>query len=148
MLPWSRRRSSGCSAESQSEIAENVRVHELLVDGGPVEHRGPDGQVRTAYVRLIDFDNPGNNDWPAVSQLTIVPGKNRRLDGLVFGNDIPLALLELKNPADLRRGVRASISNKDTISQITGTVVAEMQAWTSRWLQGVVERKVLGCVHI
>jgi len=50
-------------AESQAELAENFRVHKLLVDGVPVEHRGPDGQVRTAYVRLIDFDNPGNNDW-------------------------------------------------------------------------------------
>ena len=87
-------------AETQSEIAENLRVHKLLVDGIPVEHRGPDGQVRTAYVRLIDFDNPGNNDWLAVNQFTIVQGKNRRPDVLVFVNGIPLALLELKNPAD------------------------------------------------
>ncbi|MEI2640956.1 MAG: hypothetical protein V9G10_01110 [Candidatus Nanopelagicales bacterium] len=27
-------------AESQSEIAENFRVHRLLVDGVPVEYRG------------------------------------------------------------------------------------------------------------
>jgi type I restriction enzyme R subunit len=87
-------------AESQSEVAENLRVHKLLIDGIPIEHRGPDGQVRTAYVRLIDFDNPGNNDWLAVNQFTVVQGKNRRPDVLVFVNGIPLALLELKNPAD------------------------------------------------
>lgn len=87
-------------AESQSEIAENFRVHTLLVDGVPVEHRGPDGQVRTAYVRLIDFNNPHNNDWLAVNQFTIVQRKNRRPDLLVFVNGIPLALLELKNSAD------------------------------------------------
>ncbi len=87
-------------AESQSELLENFRVHKLLVDGVPVEHRGPDGQVRTAYVRLIDFDTPGNNDWLAVNQFTVVGTKNRRPDVLVFVNGIPLALLELKNPAD------------------------------------------------
>jgi len=87
-------------AESQSEIAENLRVHQLLVDGVPVEHRSADGQVRTANVRLIDFDDPGNNDWLAANQVTIVEHKNRRPDVLVFVNGIPLALLELKNPAD------------------------------------------------
>lgn len=87
-------------AESQSEIAENFRVHRLLVDGVPVEHRGQDGQVRTARVRLIDFETPGNNDWLAVNQFTIVGNKNRRPDVLVFVNGVPLALLELKNPAN------------------------------------------------
>ena len=87
-------------AESQSELLENFRVHKMLVDGVPVEHRGPDGQVRTVYVRLIDFDTPGNNDWLAVNQFTVVGTKNRRPDVLVFVNGIPLALLELKNPAD------------------------------------------------
>lgn len=87
-------------AESQSELLENFRVHRLLVDGVPVEHRGPDGRLRTAYIRLIDFDTPGNNDWLAVNQFTVVGNKNRRPDVLVFINGIPLALVELKNPAD------------------------------------------------
>jgi len=86
-------------AESQSELAENLRVHRLLVDGVPVEHRGDDGQVRTAYIRLIDFDHPVNNDFLAVNQFTIVGHKTRRPDVLVFVNGIPLGLLELKNPA-------------------------------------------------
>ena len=87
-------------AESQSELAENLRVHQLLIDGVPVEHRGTDGHVRTAYVRLIDFDEPANNDWLAVNQVSVVGTKNRRPDVLVFVNGIPLALLELKNSAD------------------------------------------------
>lgn len=87
-------------AESQSELDENFRFHRLLVDGVPVEHRGPDGQLRTVHVQLIDFEHPSNNDWLAVNQFTIVQNKNRRPDVLVFVNGIPLALLELKNPAD------------------------------------------------
>ena len=86
-------------AESQSELAENFRVHRLLVEGVPVEYRGDDGQVRTASIRLIDFDSPGNNDFLAINQCTIVGHKTRRPDVLVFVNGIPLGLLELKNPA-------------------------------------------------
>lgn len=87
-------------AESQSQLLENFRLHRLLVDGVPVEHRGPDGQVRTAHLRLVDFDTPENNDWLAVNQFTIAGNKNRRPDVLLFVNGLPLALLELKNPAN------------------------------------------------
>ncbi|GAB2754985.1 type I restriction endonuclease subunit R [Nocardioides pakistanensis] len=84
-------------AESQSELAENLRVHRFLTDGVPVEHRAADGSLRTVPVRLIDFDDPTNNDLLAVNQFTIVQHKNRRPDVLVFVNGIPLGLLELKS---------------------------------------------------
>lgn len=88
-------------AESQSAIAENFRVHRLLTQGVPVEHRYADGAVRTVRVRLIDFDNPINNDWLAVNQFTVLHnGKKRRPDIVTFLNGIPLALFELKNLAD------------------------------------------------
>ncbi|SHO84116.1 type I restriction endonuclease subunit R [Mycobacteroides abscessus] len=87
-------------AESQSEVAENSRVHKLLIHGVPVEYRDSNGSVRTVSIKLIDFDNPANNDWLAVNQFTIVGNKNRRPDVLVFVNGIPLALLELKNLAN------------------------------------------------
>ncbi|KKC06257.1 type I restriction endonuclease subunit R [Mycobacterium nebraskense] len=87
-------------AESQSEVAENSRVHKLLIHGVPVEYRDASGAVRTTTIRLIDFDNSANNDFLAVNQFTIVGNKNRRPDVLVFVNGIPLALLELKNPAN------------------------------------------------
>ena len=84
-------------AESQNELAENHRVHRLIVEGVPVEHRGADGLVRTVRLRLIDFDNPSGNDWLAVNQLTIIGNKTRRPDVLVYVNGIPLGLLELKH---------------------------------------------------
>ena len=87
-------------AESQSPIDENARLHQLITDGVPVEHRDDDGQLRTTSLWLVDFEEPSNNDWVAVNQFTIVEnGKNRRPDVLVMVNGIPLALLELKNPA-------------------------------------------------
>jgi type I restriction enzyme R subunit len=87
-------------AESQSEIAESARVHQLLIRGVPVEHRDGSGAVRTTSVRLIDIETPANNDWLAVNQFTIIGNKNRRPDVLIFVNGIPVGLLELKNLAD------------------------------------------------
>jgi type I restriction enzyme R subunit len=87
-------------AESQNPVDENFRVHQLLTEGVPVEHRGKDGSIRTSRIWLIDFEHPQNNDWLAVNQFTVVEnGKNRRPDVLVFVNGLPLGLLELKNPA-------------------------------------------------
>ena len=88
-------------AESQSPVSENFRVHKLITEGVPVEHREADGAVRTTRIWLIDYDEPTNNDWVAVNQFTIIEnGKNRRPDVIVFVNGIPLGLLELKNPTD------------------------------------------------
>lgn len=86
-------------AESQNPVAENFRVHKLITEGVPVEHRVTDGAVRTIRIWLIDYDEPTNNDWVAINQFTIIEdGKNRRPDVVVFVNGIPLGLLELKNP--------------------------------------------------
>jgi len=87
-------------AGSQNPIDENARLHQLITEGVPVEHRDDDGQLRTTSLWLVDFEEPSNNDWLAVNQFTIVEnGKNRRPDVLVIVNGLPLALLELKNPA-------------------------------------------------
>jgi type I restriction enzyme R subunit len=82
------------------ERAENMRVHQLLRNGVPVERRDAGGNARTQLVHLIDFEHPENNDWLAVNQFTIIGGRNRRPDVLVFLNGIPVALFELKNLAD------------------------------------------------
>lgn len=87
-------------AESQSAIDENARVHRLVTEGVSVEHRDADGALRTTRLWLVDFDDLSNNDWVALNQFTIVEnGKNRRPDVIVMLNGLPIALLELKNPA-------------------------------------------------
>lgn len=50
------------------------------------------------FVKLIDFDNPENNTFTAVSQMWIQGRYNyRRPDVLVFVNGMPLVFIELKN---------------------------------------------------
>ena len=98
---WSTRRSNAFSAPSRSPKSPRISASTgSWSTAFRWEHRGPDGQVRTAYVRLIDFTDPSRNDWLAVNQFTIVGHKTRRPDVLIFVNGIPLGLLELKNPAD------------------------------------------------
>jgi len=101
-------------AESQDEMAENARVHRLLIEGVPVEYRDDAGAVRTIHVKLIDFDEPENNNWLAVNQFTVVGEKNRRPDVVVFVNGIPLGLMELKNPADENATLRGAWNQLQT----------------------------------
>ena len=45
--------------------------------------------------RVIDFDDPANNDWQAVNQFSVIEHKHsRRPDVLLFVNGLPLAVLE------------------------------------------------------
>ena len=81
--------------------ARNRAFHRMLVDGVTVEHRTDGGAMRGAQARVVDFDDPGTNDWLAVNQLTVTENKNtRRPDVVLFVNGLPLGVIELKNPVD------------------------------------------------
>jgi type I restriction enzyme R subunit len=87
--------------ESATLEARNRTLHRMLVDGVTVEYRAAEGAIRGAQVQVLDFDDPENNDWLAVNQFTVSESKHiRRPDVVLFVNGLPLALLELKNPAD------------------------------------------------
>lgn len=56
------------------------------------------GKEDFAFVKLIDFDNPENNTFTAVSQMWIKGRYNwRRPDIIVFVNGLPIVFIELKN---------------------------------------------------
>ena len=87
--------------EGSSLEARNRAFHRMLVDGVTVEYRNAEGAIRGAQARVIDFDDPERNDWLAVNQFTLTENKQeRRPDVVLFVNGLPLALIELKNPAD------------------------------------------------
>ena len=88
-------------AETPVLIEENRRLHRFLVDGVPVETFRPDGSIGGELARIIDFDNPDENDWLVVNQFTVIENKaNRRPDVVIFVNGLPLGVIELKNPGD------------------------------------------------
>ena len=87
--------------DAPSLVERNRAVHRMLVDGVTVEYRRKDGSIAGAQARIIDFEVPENNDWLAVNQFTVSEGQHtRRPDVVLFVNGLPLAVIELKNPAD------------------------------------------------
>jgi len=87
--------------EGPSLDARNRAIHRWLVDGVTVEYRRDDGSIGGAQTRVLDFDDPDNNDWLAVNQFTVAENKhNRRPDIVLFVNGLPLVVIELKNAAD------------------------------------------------
>ncbi len=87
-----------------SPIAEqrNRDFHRLLLSGIKVSWREGD-TVRHDDLRLVDFSgqNLDANEFLVVNQFAIRgPSKTRRPDLVVFINGLPLAIIELKNPAD------------------------------------------------
>lgn len=82
-----------------SVIQSNRGFHEALLDGVPVEV-AVDGVKRGDRVRLIDFEHPEQNHFLVVNQFTVQGTKQpRRPDLVCFINGIPIAVIELKNPA-------------------------------------------------
>ena len=103
-------------ADGPSLIERNRAVHRMLVDGVTVEYRRADGSVAGAQARVIDFDDPDNNDWLAVNQFTVVGphGHNRRADIVIFVNGLPLGVIELKNPADEKATIGGALNQLQT----------------------------------
>lgn len=86
-------------------IQNNRAFHKMLLQGISVEVKGKD-KTRTDVVKLIDFHNFEANDFLVVNQFTVKGTKgNRRADIVVFINGLPIAVIELKNPADVNADI-------------------------------------------
>lgn len=84
--------------QAMSLVAANQEIYELLRDGIDVEFDDANGRKRQERVRLIDFSEPDNNRYLAVSQLWVKgEPRFRRPDVLLYVNGIPLVFIELKN---------------------------------------------------
>jgi len=87
--------------DAPSLLERNRAAHRMLVNGVTVEYRRADGSIAGDQARVVDFDEPRNNDWVAVNQFTVAEGQHTgRPDVVLFVNGLPLAVIELKNPAD------------------------------------------------
>lgn len=100
----------------------NHAFHKLLLEGVQVEYLDGD-ESRHDHVQLIDFFNSHNNQFLVVNQFTIQGTKtNRRPDLVVFINGLPIAVIELKNPADENADVWDAFNQlqtyKDEISDL------------------------------
>lgn len=78
-------------------VATNYKLYNQIRNGIKITVRRNDKEDFD-FVKLIDFDNPTNNTFTAVSQMWI-QGKAyyRRPDVIIFVNGLPLVFIELKN---------------------------------------------------
>jgi type I restriction enzyme R subunit len=97
-----------------SLIQSNRVFHELLLDGVAVEIE-TDGVKRGDRVRLMDFEQPESNRFLVVNQFTIQGTKQpRRPDLVCFINGLPIAVLELKNPATEQADIWSAFHQLET----------------------------------
>ena len=97
-----------------SLVLNNRAFHEALIDGLPVEVE-QDGLKRGDRVRLVDFEHPDRNRFLVVNQFTMQGTKQpRRPDLVCFINGLPIAVIELKNPASEQADIWSAFNQLQT----------------------------------
>ncbi len=100
--------------EHPSLIQNNRAFHEALLEGVPIEIE-LNGEKRGDRVRLIDFEHPELNQYLVVNQYAVQGLKQpRRPDLVAFVNGFPIAVIELKNPADEQADIWAAFNQLET----------------------------------
>ncbi len=121
-------------ADSPSLIVNNRTFHRLLTDGVDVSWRD-NGQERHGKVWLIERDPTkiDDNEFLVVNQFTVIEdnasgGRNRRPDVVVFVNGLPLAVIELKNPAEEKTTLRHAFNQIETYKNDIPSLFATNEA--------------------
>uniref|UniRef100_A0A7C5X3I2 Type I restriction enzyme endonuclease subunit n=1 Tax=Thermocrinis ruber TaxID=75906 RepID=A0A7C5X3I2_9AQUI len=87
--------------QANSLLEANREIHELLLENIPVSENRKTGE-KSPSVYIIDFKNPENNSFIAISQFKVnVPGTEKHIvpDIVLFVNGLPLVVVECKSPS-------------------------------------------------
>lgn len=82
-------------------LEANKEIHDLLLENTSVSENRKTGE-KSPTVRFIDFRNPENNSFIAISQFKVnIPGTEKHIipDIVLFVNGLPLVVVECKSPA-------------------------------------------------
>lgn len=83
--------------EAGSLISKNEIFTDYLQNGVTVSYQF-NGELKSAIVRLVDYENASVNTFVVANQWTIQEYETKRPDVLIFLNGIPVVLMELKSP--------------------------------------------------
>ncbi|GAG66810.1 unnamed protein product [marine sediment metagenome] len=86
--------------QANSPLEANREIHDLLLENTSVFENRKTGE-KSPTVRFIDFKNPKNNSFIAISQFKVnVPGTEKHIipDIVLFVNGLPLVVVECKSP--------------------------------------------------
>ena len=103
-------------------VASNAAFYRMLIEGAKEDYQ-KDGETVGARVRLIDFDDPHNNDFVVCDQFTVTESGARgsitkRPDIVLFVNGLPMVVIELKNPAAAKATVRQAFDQLQTYKTV------------------------------
>jgi len=87
--------------QANSLLEANREIHDLLLENTSVSENRKTGE-KSPTVRFIDFKNPDNNTFIAISQFKLnIPGTEKHIipDIVLFVNGLPLIVVECKSPA-------------------------------------------------
>jgi type I restriction enzyme R subunit len=150
----------------------NKEVYQMLRDGIKVDVEDENKSLRGKFIKVIDFEDPLNNEFLVVNQFTVQGIERiRRPDVVVFINGVPIAIFELKNPTIEEATIQTAYQQlqeykkdipeifkynqilviSDLVEAKYGTISASWE-WFKKWrgiedpneqLQGVSELEVL-----
>jgi type I restriction enzyme R subunit len=87
--------------QTNSLLEINREIHYLLTENTSVQENRKTGE-KSPTVKFIDFRNPENNTFIAISQFKVnIPGTEKHIipDIVLFVNGLPLIIVECKSPA-------------------------------------------------
>ncbi|RCK75113.1 MAG: Type I restriction-modification system, restriction subunit R [Ignavibacteriae bacterium] len=87
--------------QANSLLEANREINDLLLENTSVSENRKTGE-RSPTVKYIDFQNPENNSFIAISQFKVnIPGTEKHIipDMVLFVNGLPLVVVECKSPA-------------------------------------------------
>ncbi|ABS60368.1 type I restriction endonuclease subunit R [Fervidobacterium nodosum] len=87
--------------QSNSLLEANKEIHDLLLENTSVSENRKTGE-KSPTVKFIDFKNPDNNSFIAISQFKVnITGTEKHIvpDIVLFVNGLPLVVVECKSPA-------------------------------------------------
>ena len=95
-------------------LPSNRQLHRWMTMGLPTRYMDGKQEVGTR-LKVVDFDHPAANDWLVVNQLAVQGNHhNRRPDVVVYINGLPIAVMELKNPAAEQADIWAAFNQLQT----------------------------------
>ncbi len=103
------------SPASQDPIAENFRLHEVLVHGyRGITYVDPDGVEQNPTIRFVSH-RVEDNEWLAVNQMIIRSVEHeRRFDVMLYLNGLPVVVVELKKAGSRHADVSAAHAQLET----------------------------------
>ena len=106
---------------TENTLQINFEQYQLIKNGVQVQFRDSDGELEKNRLKVVDFDNPENNHFLCVRELSVRGDiYRRRADIVGFVNGLPLMFIECKTiHKDIRHAYEQNLSDyKDTIPHL------------------------------